>query len=424
MRGQVDDPLAEEVRRAAFSRVAASKTFSRSPRLNSLLKYLGEAPMDCLTEHQIGMQVFGRPESYNKMEDNIVRSSARLLRQKLEEYYRTEGAGDTIRISIPRGRYVPELVTAEVEPSAAQGPAPMDAPSRRKWIGWAAGGAALAATAAGIGYVATTSRAARPNALSQLWSQLLDARRRTFVVLSDTAYVLVQDALETAIPVEEYFNSDQWNKWASRATQRSGIRTLGYRRYTGVVDAEFALRVAKRPEAQGVEVLVRFARDLSVQDARGANLLVLGAPHANPWVSLLDGNANFRVNLDFADHEFHIANRKPRAGEPASWLADELRRVYGVASFLPKPDGDGHMLLMEGATIAGTETAKDLFLNTSRFAAFLQTIQPGSSKVPHFESVWETTSLSGNAPAAKLVAFRTSPTSTFPSSDERRGVTP
>ncbi len=396
-----------EARRAIFDRVARSKTFSRAARLVGLLQYLGEASQDetrleGLTEHQIGMRVFGRPESYNPMEDNIVRSSARLLRQKLEEYYKEEGARDPVRISIPRGRYVPELVSLDAAPLPAIETAPLP-PTRRHWFRYGAGGVAAAAAAAG----ALRYRSDAGDPLSSLWSHLLDPKRRTIVILSDTAYVLAQDALETAIPVEEYFNTEQWNRWATKAAERSGISTLGYRRYTGVVDAEFALRVARRPEARNVEVLVRFARDLSVQDARGANLLVLGAPHANPWISLLDRHANFRINLDFGIHKFHVENRKPLLQEPSHWTADELRRVYGLASFLPKPDGDGHVLLLEGATIAGTETAKDLVLNPSRFTRFRAKIQPGSAAVPHFESVWQTTSLAGTSPAAELVAWRT-----------------
>jgi hypothetical protein len=403
MGDQLQLPSTDEERRAVFGRVLASKTFARSPRLVSLLRYLGEASPNALNEHQIGIHVFGRPESYNPMEDNIVRSSARLLRQKLEEYYKSEGAADTLRVAIPRGRYVPEIALHAVQPPPINLP-PSDPPAltpRRTWLRWVVGGS-LAAGAAAL--INSSQQGADP--LGRFWRKLLDPKRRTFVVLSDTAYVLAQDALEQAIPLEDYFNSERWNHWAGLAGKRSGIPTLGYRRYTGVVDAEFALRVARRPEAKDVEVLVRFARDLSIQDARGANLLVLGAPHANPWISLLDRSANFRIHLRFGDHKFHVLNRRPIASEPPQWEADELRRVYGVASFLPRTDGDGHALLLGGATIAGTETAKDLVLNPTRFAAFLQTIGAASGSIPHFESVWQTTSLAGNAPAAELIASR------------------
>jgi hypothetical protein len=47
--------------------------------------------------------------------------------------------------------------------------------------------------------------------------------------------------------------------------------------------------------------------------------------------------------------------------------------------------------------------------NPTRFATFLNRLQPNSSAVPHFESVWQTASLSGNAPSAELVASRIAP---------------
>jgi len=51
--------------------------------------------------------VFARPDSFDQDADSIVRVEANRLRKRLAEYYRGEGAGQGMRISIPVGQYVP-----------------------------------------------------------------------------------------------------------------------------------------------------------------------------------------------------------------------------------------------------------------------------------------------------------------------------
>ena len=63
-------------------------------------------------------------------EDSIVRSQARFLRQRLEEYFATEGRDEPIRLTIPKGSYVPEFhfregVAIEPEPAKADKVAPV-----------------------------------------------------------------------------------------------------------------------------------------------------------------------------------------------------------------------------------------------------------------------------------------------------------
>ena len=64
-----------------------------------------------LSEHKIGVCVFDRPRSYRTVEDNIVRNYARQLRRRLDDYYATDGSGESPRIEIPKGGYVPLFLT-------------------------------------------------------------------------------------------------------------------------------------------------------------------------------------------------------------------------------------------------------------------------------------------------------------------------
>ena len=102
--------LVQDPRWSLVLRVASSRTFKSSPRLREFLLYVAEcairdAPQDA-SEQQIGMKVFGRSPGYNSSEDSIVRSHARLMRQKLAAYFEAEGAQEELRIDVPKGHYL------------------------------------------------------------------------------------------------------------------------------------------------------------------------------------------------------------------------------------------------------------------------------------------------------------------------------
>lgn len=53
----------------------------------------------------IANMVFGRDESFDAATDPLVRVQANRLRKAIERYYLTDGVADTMRISVPKGRY-------------------------------------------------------------------------------------------------------------------------------------------------------------------------------------------------------------------------------------------------------------------------------------------------------------------------------
>ncbi len=103
----VTSDLAQHAHWKLVCRIAASARFARSPRLTDFLMYIAERSLsgrlDEITEQQIGIHVFGRPTGYDPGNDNIVRSQARLLRKKLEEYFEEEGRAEELILSVPRG---------------------------------------------------------------------------------------------------------------------------------------------------------------------------------------------------------------------------------------------------------------------------------------------------------------------------------
>ena len=124
--GNAPRPCSDDAVRETLQRVLTSKRFAKARRCTALLAYLVERALLCddtaasPPEHEIGVAVFGRdPASYFPADDPIVRVQAGRLRLRLTAYYADEGAADTLRITVPQGRYHARIALAE---NGAAGP--------------------------------------------------------------------------------------------------------------------------------------------------------------------------------------------------------------------------------------------------------------------------------------------------------------
>ena len=103
--------LTNEEIRAQCDRIVSSGIFSRSQRQIAFLDHIVSAALngqaDQLKEFALAVDVFGKDQSFDPGIDSIVRVEASRLRSKLREYYDTVGAGDPLKIEIPKGHYVP-----------------------------------------------------------------------------------------------------------------------------------------------------------------------------------------------------------------------------------------------------------------------------------------------------------------------------
>src|SRR5437899_650510 len=127
-------PEAEAARRQ-LERLLENKLFARSEQLSRLLRFLVERHLEGrdqeIKECVIGVEVFGRDPDYNPKFDPIVRTEARRLRARLNEYYESEGKHDAIRIDLPKGGYVPVIQVAADRQATSTREA--RAPRFRKW---------------------------------------------------------------------------------------------------------------------------------------------------------------------------------------------------------------------------------------------------------------------------------------------------
>ncbi len=119
-----------------LARLFDSPEFRNSPRLQTFLQFVVglalEGKADQIKESTIASEVFGRAEM---SDESIVRSAARRLRTRLEEYYEQAGVSDPVRIVIPKGGYVPDIQErSPLEPlEESASVSRTDTPSRKSW---------------------------------------------------------------------------------------------------------------------------------------------------------------------------------------------------------------------------------------------------------------------------------------------------
>jgi serine/threonine-protein kinase len=94
-------------------KVLGSKQLRSCPTLRRFLCFVVEETMagrgNRLSEYVVGVQVFGRPASYDPRLDSRVRVEAHRLRDALAGYYREQGRSDPVLIEISTGSYTPSF---------------------------------------------------------------------------------------------------------------------------------------------------------------------------------------------------------------------------------------------------------------------------------------------------------------------------
>ena len=169
-----------------MARLLESEVLRSSESQRRLLRYLAEKSIegtaDQLKEYTVGVEGLGKPASYDPRQDPSVRIQAGKLRLRLEEYYRTEGAANPLRIEFPKGHF--KLVfRQEAGPPANQ--AGVEPARRWRQISVLLGALLAASIAVGV-YTGVRLRRLENEAggrgalwtpeVAQIWSPFLTAR--------------------------------------------------------------------------------------------------------------------------------------------------------------------------------------------------------------------------------------------------------
>jgi hypothetical protein len=273
------------------------------------------------------------------------------------------------------------------------------------------------------GWFKHESPAAQINRL--FWSQIFEEKRDTFVVPADGGLVMLQSFVREHVSLEDYANG-RYLKESEIAQGVVGltntantddltrlehkVETIGARRYTSIADLELTTHLARLPEVVPERLMIRYARDLRIDDLRSGNAILMGSDDANPWVDLFQQQLNFRFSrgAEFGGSGV-INNQHPLPGERMNYASephDPLLRTYGVIAYVPNLDGMGHTLLIEGVNMAGTQAAGEFLLDPKQMQPVLDRALSSNGTIRPFEVLIQTDNIAANASRPHVVGER------------------
>ena len=244
----------EEAARGQVSRILQSQTFRNAESQRRLLSYLAEKSLsgeaDQLKEYTVGLEAFGKPESYDPQHDASVRIQAGKLRQKLEEYYRSEGRDDPVLVSFPKGRFRLQFAGA---------PPTRDVPPPQRF--WKLAAAALAVclvlALAGMWRIRQRGLPELTREQREIWEPLLEGNRPLILSLGAPLFVKTPAG---------FFRSPRVNRWEEVAAAlefgwlkrdlAEGAATP-VNIYTGMGDALGAIQITRLLSAAGRDLIAK-----------------------------------------------------------------------------------------------------------------------------------------------------------------------
>ena len=392
----VPDPEAQQTQ---IQRIVQSKAFRTSAVHRNLLTYLAEKSLagtaDGLKEYTVGLDVFAKPSSYDPRQESVVRMHMARLRQKLTEYYRTEGIEDPVVVDVPKGGF-----TMTFEPRQVPSPPPVEhfqppVPVYRREV-WLAGALLVAIACASyfgirlwrIERTPSQSAAAWTSDLQQLWTPILSSNRPLMVVLATPLFVRVPGL--GFVRDSSSNDSGELSKSKSFSSLRDafhlGTVAPSYG-FTEVGTANGAFLLGQFLAHRKPNVLLTRTDLVSLPDVAMADVVFLGQAAGNREIQAIP------VEQQFALEPGGVRNLTPRPGEPA-FVSDhspqdprELEESYALISHVPGLYGNGEILYLSANQIPGVTAAVKAFTDPALARTLVGKIRTASGDVPHYYQV-------------------------------------
>ncbi len=391
MSGVADESGKLQAARIQLHRVLRSEVFRHSDSLRHLLAYLGDKSLngqtEDLKEYTIGIEACGKPASYDPQKDASVRVQLGRLRQKLEEYYRTEGIADPVALDLPKGRFT--ILFQPRQGAPARTP-PLAAFARRMrahaavvvlfillavsaaWSVWVS--ARLRQYEAGL-HVSAQAQTIRD--FSPVWGPFLSHSVPPVVVFGSPAFF---SSLRYGLFVRMYNPKDPSDPRSSPDFDavESKVGPLAGPRwdYASMGDAIAVQRLTEFFGSAGV-ALKAMPAHLAVWDSvKDGNLIFVGAWRMHPLLRRLPITHDFELG---GDDQIH--NLKPQAGEQAVYTTPSHRdaMTYAVVGAFPglKPGRD--VLVITAHSSPGAVGAVDFLTSPGSVRLMAQRLGLSSS---------------------------------------------
>jgi len=397
-------------------KIASSGVLQHSESLCRLLRYLSRYTLDHpgvhLKEYQIATEVFGRPSDFDPQVDSTVRVQVGRLRQKLHEYYHSEGTDDPLVLELPKGSYAVSLVhrsaadvhkpavasTAAVEPRGAGVP--------QKWKTAVIVLSLLLALALAVivaqrisGGRSTAAEAAEnesPAAFRVFWKSFASSPEEPWVIFSNAQFV---GRPETGMRYRDPVRDTQ-------------AKVLDH--YTGVGEV---LAVHELDGVFGLlrkQIRVKRGSLLSLDDVKNNDLIFVGSPAENLTLRDIPGTQEFvfqRLTEGPRKGDLAVVNLHPQTGELKTFIGTPnhlpLTDDYSVIALIKGLNPGRSVLILAGTTTLGTQAAVEYVSRQSSVEQLLLRLAVAPTGEPQpFEAVLHVKVTRGVPIESELVALR------------------
>ena len=218
----------------------------------------------------------------------------------------------------------------------------------------------------------------------------------------------LQDVLGRRLSLADYTGL-QLGNLSLTGPEKYVANDLASQRYTSMTDLETAVALSHLPEVVPSRLTIRFARDLRMEDLKDDDVILLGSAYSNPWAELFEKNLAFELVEDAGAHSWKVVNRHPAPGEATIYQGERdgaSHSTYARIAWVPNLDRTGHVLMLQGLDMAGTQAAAQSLLDsTVLMDVWLQSNSCNTSDAS-FEVLLGTTSISSNAGTIHVLATR------------------
>jgi hypothetical protein len=186
----------------ALNKVLQSKEFQSSKTKKKLLTFLVDSAIHHreVKEFTIASEVFDKKD-FDPAADASIRVYISTLRKKLEDYYREEGAGDKIRILLPKGHHDVVFVDSASEPIVDRKPVE----KKMQFVLWGAATVILALAALLVAILVNTRNGNYSHDL--VWKEFNSSSLPKTLILGNDLFFLHGDAENETIMRKHFINS-------------------------------------------------------------------------------------------------------------------------------------------------------------------------------------------------------------------------
>jgi hypothetical protein len=408
---EINEKVLGDARWAIIERIASSPHLKTSARLRDFLFYVADcairdAPEEA-TEQQIGIHVFQRHPGYNSSEDSIVRTHARLLRQKLALYFAEEGAGEPMVVDIPKGHYLPDfhprteaepaaVVELLAPPAAVVEPAPPMVATRHFAPGWKW-------LLLLIPVLMTCGLLIWRPWIKPVVSQAPVEKFWKPFLVEDPPLVIFSNALFLGDSTHglRYAPAQDQKSASAEDTEDTYVDT-----YTGIGELSAVYTLTRLFDAHQARFILKRSLLMTWDEAASKNLVFIGSVAENLSLRVLESTRDFTMTT--GPGYAGLVNHHPKAGEPAIYSRPErpLTKDYAILALLPGVQPGKRMLVFSGLTTFGTQAAVDYVCRPESVAELLRQITGPKGEIRPFEAVLETTIGGGVPLQTRLVTLR------------------